>query len=123
MCRNCAGQKEGCGGSNCYNRRMNSLQVTPEIEITEEAETELEPLYRVIIHNDDVTPMDFVVHVLTSIFLLLEPDAIEVMLTAHFKGAAYVQTLPKAEAQKRINKAHFAAGLEGYPLHFSLEPE
>ncbi|CAG0965625.1 ATP-dependent Clp protease adapter protein ClpS 2 [Anaerolineales bacterium] len=100
-----------------------NLQVTPEIEITKETKTELEPLYRVIIHNDDVTPMDFVVHVLTSIFLLLEPDALEVMLTAHFKGIAYVQTLPKAEAQKRINKAHFAAGLEGYPLHFSMEPE
>jgi ATP-dependent Clp protease adapter protein ClpS len=47
----------------------------------------------------------------------------EVMLVAHYTGAAYVQTLPKAEAQKRINKAHFAAGLEGYPLHFSMEPE
>jgi len=100
-----------------------SLQVTPEIEIIEETETELEPLYRVIIHNDDVTPMDFVVHVLNSIFLLLQSDAMEVMLVAHFKGMAYVQTLPKAEAQKRINKAHFAAGIEGYPLHFSLEPE
>ena len=99
------------------------LQVTPQIKIIEESKTELEPLYRVIIHNDDVTPMDFVVHVLTSIFFLLQPDAMEVMLTAHFKGAAYVQTLPKAEAQKRINKAHFAAGLEGYPLHFSMEKE
>jgi ATP-dependent Clp protease adaptor protein ClpS len=100
-----------------------SLQVIPEIEIIEKAETELEPLYRVIIHNDDVTPMDFVVHVLASIFVLSQPDAMEVMLTAHFVGAAYVQTLPKTEAQKRINKAHFAAGLEGYPLHFSMEPE
>jgi ATP-dependent Clp protease adaptor protein ClpS len=100
-----------------------NLQVTPEIEIIEETETELEPLYRVIIHNDDVTPMDFVVHVLASIFFLLQPDAMEVMLVAHFKGAAYVQTLPKAEAQKRINKAHFAAGIEGYPLRFSMEKE
>jgi ATP-dependent Clp protease adaptor protein ClpS len=100
-----------------------SLQVTPEIESTEETETELEPLHRVIIHNDDVTPMDFVVHVLTSIFFLSPPDAMDVMLIAHYTGAAYVQTLPKAEAQKRINKAHFAAGLEGYPLHFSMEPE
>jgi ATP-dependent Clp protease adaptor protein ClpS len=99
------------------------LQATPEIEIIEETQTELEPLYRVIIHNDDVTPMDFVVNVLTSIFILSEPDALEVMLTAHYKGAAYVQTLPKTEAEKRINKAHFAAGLEGYPLHFSIEPE
>jgi len=97
------------------------IQITPDT--TEETKTALEPLYRVIIHNDDVTPMDFVVRVLTSIFFLLQPDAMEVMLTAHFKGAAYVQTLPKTEAQKRINKAHFAAGLEGYPLHFSMEPE
>ena len=74
-----------------------NLLTLPEIQIIEETETELEPLFQVIIHNDDVTPMDFVVNVLTSIFLLLEPDAMEVMLTAHFKGAAYVQTLPKAE--------------------------
>jgi ATP-dependent Clp protease adaptor protein ClpS len=100
-----------------------NLQVTPEIEIIEETKTKLEPLYRVIIHNDDITPMDFVVNVLTSIFILFQPDALEVMLIAHYKGAAYVQTLPKTEAEKRINKAHFAAGLEGYPLHFSIEPE
>jgi ATP-dependent Clp protease adaptor protein ClpS len=99
------------------------LQVTPQIEIIEGTKTELESLYRVIIHNDDVTPMDFVVNVLTSIFMLSQPDAAEVMLTAHYSGAAYVQTLPKSEAEKRINKAHFAAGLEGYPLHFSIEPE
>ncbi|HXF84525.1 MAG TPA: ATP-dependent Clp protease adaptor ClpS [Anaerolineales bacterium] len=100
-------------------------QAIPEIEIIEEQEeeTELEPLYRVIIHNDDVTPMDFVVHVLKTIFYLPNPKAVEVMLTAHFYGNAYVQTLPKSEAERRINKAHFAAGLEGYPLHFSMEPE
>ena len=99
------------------------LQTVPSIEIVEETKTELEPLYRVIIHNDDVTPMDFVVYVLITIFVLAQPDAMEAMLIAHIKGAAYVQTLPKTEAEKRINKAHFAAGLEGYPLHFSLEPE
>jgi ATP-dependent Clp protease adaptor protein ClpS len=102
---------------------MKSLQTVPEIEFVEETETELEPLYRIILHNDDVTPMDFVINVLTSIFILTQPSAQEAMLTAHFNGAAYVQTLPKTEAQKRINKAHFAAGLEGYPLHFSLETE
>ena len=99
------------------------LQVIPEIEITKETKTKLEPLYRVIIHNDDVTPMDFVVHVLTSIFYLGTDRAMDIMLMAHIKGTAYVQTLPKTEAEKRINKAHFAAGLEGYPLHFSIEPE
>lgn len=101
------------------------LQIAPEIQIIGEQqdETELEPLYRVIIHNDDVTPMDFVVHILKTIFYLSNNRAAEIMFTAHFSGTAYVQTLPKSEAEKRIQKAHFAAGLEGYPLHFSMEPE
>jgi ATP-dependent Clp protease adaptor protein ClpS len=100
-------------------------QTAPEIEIGEEQqqETAYEPLFRVIIHNDDVTPMDFVVHVLRNIFMLLLPDAVEIMYTAHYRGEAVVQILPRSEAENRINKAHFAAGLEGYPLHFSMEPE
>lgn len=101
------------------------VQIAPDIKIIEEQqeETELEPLYRVIIHNDDVTPMDFVVHILKTFFYLSNNRAAEIMFAAHFSGSAYVQTLPKSEAEKRINKAHFAAGLEGYPLHFSMEPE
>jgi ATP-dependent Clp protease adaptor protein ClpS len=86
-------------------------------------ETQLDPLYRVIIHNDDVTPMDFVVHVLKVIFDLAEPDALAVMLTAHLEGQALVQILPRRAAQARIGRAHFAAGLEGYPLTFHMEPE
>jgi len=101
------------------------VEIIPEIKIIEEQEeqTELEPLYRVIIHNDDVTPMDFVIRALTNFFYLSNPKAAEIMLIAHFSGMAYVQTLPKSEAEKRISKAHFAAGLEGYPLHFSMELE
>jgi ATP-dependent Clp protease adaptor protein ClpS len=100
---------------------MTQRQATPEIiPVSEPA---LEPLYRVIIHNDDLTPMDFVVYILQSIFMVGPPDAVSVMFEAHHSGTAYVQTLPKAEAQARIGKAHFAAGLEGYPLHFSMEPE
>lgn len=101
---------------------MNS-QTAPSIGTTPNQQTKLEPLYRVIIHNDDVTPMDFVTHILVTIFLLGYPEAVEIMLYAHNQGQAVVQILPKAEAEKRINKAHFAAGLEGHPLHFSMEPE
>lgn len=101
------------------------LQIAPEIEIIEETEeeTELEPLYRILIHNDHVTPMDFVVQILRTIFYLSNERSLDVMMTAHMTGIAYVQTVQKSEAEKRINKAHFAAGLEGYPLHFSMEPE
>ena len=99
------------------------LQVIPEIKIIEETETELEPLFRVLIHNDNVTPMDFVVHILKVNFYLANEKAAEIMFTAHIYGTAYVQTLAKSEAEKRINKAHAAANNAGYPLKFSMEPE
>lgn len=98
-------------------------EILPEIEEDTQEIADEEPLYRVLIHNDDVTPMDFVVMILEKIFQLGRADALRIMLTAHFTGIAYVQTLPKHEAQKRIAKAQFAAGLEGYPLQFSMEPE
>ena len=98
-------------------------QIEPEIQIVEEAETELEPLYRVIIHNDAVTPMDFVVHVLKNCFYLSNSKAADIMLAAHVYGTAYVQTLAKSQAEKRISKAHFEADNAGYPLKFTMELE
>ncbi len=100
-----------------------TAQVVPEVRPVTREETELEPLWRVIIHNDDVTPMDFVVYILEKIFFISGPDAVSIMFEAHYNGQAYVQTLPKSEAQARIGRAQFAAGLEGYPLRFSMEPD
>jgi ATP-dependent Clp protease adaptor protein ClpS len=98
-------------------------QAVPQINQEPTSEPELESLYRIIIHNDDVTPMDFVVVILERIFFIRGSGAVDIMYMAHVRGAAYVQTLPKTEAQSRIGRAHFAAGLEGYPLHFTMEPE
>jgi ATP-dependent Clp protease adaptor protein ClpS len=98
-------------------------QTTPQIKPVPVRETELEPMYWVIIHNDDVTPMDFVIHILVSIFQVEGPTALHIMYTAHFHGSAYIQLLPKNEAQKRVGQAHFAASIKSYPLHFTIEPE
>src|SRR5260221_3657167 len=97
--------------------------IEAEIQIIEETETELEPLYRVIIHNDHVTPMNFVVEVLKNIFYLSNGKAADIMFTAHVFGSAPVQTLAKSVAGKRIHKAHFAANNAGYPLKFTIELE
>ncbi len=95
--------------------------IRPEIDAGQE--TALEPPYRIIIHNDDVTPMDFVLYVLRKIFLLAGPRALQVMYEAHFKGSAYVQTCSKSEAIRRVTAASFEAGLQGYPLRFTIEKE
>jgi ATP-dependent Clp protease adaptor protein ClpS len=104
---------------------MAKLEVQWDLETEQERLTEdaLEPMYRVLIHNDEVTPMDFVVMILQRIFELLPLQAEHVMFVAHYTGMAYVCTLPLGEAQQRVGKAHFAAQLEGYPLLFTIEPE
>ncbi|HNT25482.1 MAG TPA: ATP-dependent Clp protease adaptor ClpS [Anaerolineales bacterium] len=99
----------------------------PEIKTPPRIQTDkasaLEPLWRVIIHNDNITPMDFVIHTLANIFHLARLHALQVMYTAHYNGQAYVQSLPQAEGQRRIGMAHTSARLNGYPLQFTLERE
>jgi ATP-dependent Clp protease adaptor protein ClpS len=87
------------------------------------AKTELEPPYRVIIHNDDVTPFDYVIAVLKAVFFFSGRDALAITTRAHLMGIAYVITLPYEEAKYRVGKAHGMARAAGYPLTFSLEPE
>lgn len=101
---------------------LGSQLVPHKTERTAE-EISREPLYRVIIHNDNITPMDFVTHILVTVFFVPHENAMTIMYAAHLNGAAYVQTLPKLEAKRRINKALFAARLQGFPLEFSMEAE
>jgi ATP-dependent Clp protease adaptor protein ClpS len=86
-------------------------------------EDELEKPFRVMILNDDVTPMEFVVMVLRTIFALTLSRAMRVMLEAHNTGCAHVVTLPLAEAQEKVYEAHSIAREAGYPLSFYLEPD
>lgn len=81
------------------------------------------PRYKVFVHNDDVTPMLFVVHVLTSIFGLETRRASEVMLEAHTTGVAFVIALTLEQAEFRVERAHGVARASGYPLTFTYEPE
>lgn len=93
----------------------------PEFVVMDDEE--LERPYRVIIENDDVTPMEFVVMVLVVIFELDLDRASAVMLEAHAKGRAYVITLPYEDARQRIYAAQSSAREAGYPLSFYLEPD
>ena len=97
-----------------------TIPATEFVVVTEE---ELERPYRVIIENDDVTPMDFVVLVLEMVFELNATQAQDVMLRAHTNGRAHVVTLPFEDARQRVYTAQSLARQFGYPLSFYLEPD
>lgn len=78
---------------------------------------------RVLVHNDDFTPYDYVIMVLQTVFHLPRPEAEHVTYQAHTTGLAHVITLPVEEAKYRVGKAHSMARMAGYPLTFTIEPE
>lgn len=77
----------------------------------------------VIIHNDDVTPYEYVVHTLNAVFMLSEELADHIAFTAHQKGSAVVVVCTRSEAEKLVSVANGRAKVEGYPLTFTLETE
>ena len=78
---------------------------------------------KVIIHNDDVTPMNFVVMILLEIFDQALMFAEMIMIDAHNNGLAIVCALPKPEAERKVRMAHFLARSNGYPLTFTIEDD
>ena len=85
--------------------------------------TQHAPRYRVLIHNDDVTPMEFVVSTLRSVFHKRMTEAVTIMLRAHTTGIAHVDTLPLEQAEFRVDQAHSLARVQKLPLKLTYEPE
>ena len=98
-------------------------EVVPRRRWRVEEADQNEPRYRVLIHNDDTTPFEYVIDTLQRIFTLSEELADHIAYTAHTEGQAVVVVRPRVEAEKLIMRAHTQARMAGYPLTFSLEPE
>lgn len=79
------------------------------------------PLYKILMHNDDYTTMDFVVSVLESIFHLPPTEANRIMLNIHMRGVGHCGTYPFDIAETKVHQVHARAKNEGYPLKCSLE--
>jgi ATP-dependent Clp protease adaptor protein ClpS len=90
-------------------------------ELVQEGES-LGELCAILIHNDNVTPYDYVIQILGSLFWLSEEIAEHIAWTAHTKGAAVVVVRPRSEAEKLAKVAGGRAKLAGFPLTFTVEP-
>ena len=79
--------------------------------------------YKVIIHNDDFTTMDFVVKILVEVFYKPESEATTIMLAVHEQGQGLVGIYSYDMAVSMTNKATSLAREAGYPLRITYEPE
>src|SRR5690242_7689452 len=93
-----------------------------ESAVAERAEkVEEPPLYRVLLHNDDYTTMDFVVWVLQSVFNLPEEAAIQIMLNVHMKGIGVAGVYTYEVAETKVALVENLARQHEYPLKCTME--
>jgi len=80
-------------------------------------------LYKVLLHNDDYTPMEFVVLVLREVFAKSDADATAIMLHAHTRGMAVAGVYTFEIAETKLQQTMGLAEKAGFPLLCTMEPE
>ena len=85
--------------------------------------TKRPPLYKVMLLNDDYTPMEFVVHILERFFGLNHSQAFEIMLTVHKKGLAVVGVFTHEIAESKVSQVMDMARRHQHPLQCTMERE
>ena len=85
--------------------------------------TKKPPMYKVMILNDDYTPMEFVVNVLERFFGMTHAQAFELMLTVHKKGLAVVGVFSFEVAETKVMQVMDFAQRHQHPLQCTMEKE
>ncbi|MBG1231635.1 ATP-dependent Clp protease adapter ClpS [Aestuariivirga litoralis] len=84
--------------------------------------TQKPSLYKVLLMNDDYTPMEFVVHVLESVFNKTSEDAYTIMLHVHTKGVGVCGVYTFEVAETKLSEVMDMAKQDGHPLQCTMEP-
>ena len=87
-----------------------------------EEKTKTPRLYRVLLHNDDYTTMEFVVMVLVVVFHRSETEAVDIMLHVHRKGVGVAGVYSKEIAESRVEKVTRMSREAQFPLLCTMEP-
>ena len=87
-----------------------------------ESRKALIPQYNIIMWNDEVTTMEFVVRILINMFQKDYPTAEGLMFEIHSNGMATVATMPLEQAEFKVDQVHMAASMEEFPFICTIEP-
>ena len=87
------------------------------------AKTQRPSMYKVLLLNDDYTPMEFVVHVLERFFGITNQQAVELMLTVHRRGVAVVGVFSFEVAETKVTQVMDYARQNQHPLQCTMEKE
>lgn len=93
------------------------------VKLQTRTRTKRPPMYKVLILNDDFTPMEFVVHVLERFFGVSHAQAFDLMLTVHQKGLAVVGVFSYEIAETKVTQVMDFSQRNQHPLQCTMERE
>ncbi|MDO6705788.1 MULTISPECIES: ATP-dependent Clp protease adapter ClpS [unclassified Photobacterium] len=97
--------------------------ISPESDILNEEDTQVKPpsMYKVILNNDDYTPMDFVIEVLQKFFSMDLERATQLMLAVHYEGKAVCGVFTAEVAETKVAQVMMYAREHEHPLLCTME--
>ena len=93
-----------------------------QLVLDSRTKTKKPSMYKVLMMNDDYTPMEFVVEILESYFGMGREKATQVMLTVHTKGKGVCGIYPRDTAETKATQVNQYARDSGHPLLCEVEP-
>ncbi len=94
-----------------------------DVVAEEKTKTKKPRRFKVLLHNDDYTTMEFVVHLLVTFFRKSHAEATHLMLTVHHKGSAVCGVYPREVAETKVDEVIRYARENGHPLLCTMEAE
>lgn len=94
-----------------------------ESAVEERKKTHRPRRWRVLLHNDDYTSMEFVVHILMTHFKKPPAEATFIMLQVHHKGVGVAGVYPRDVAETKVAEAMDEARAQGMPLLLTIEAD
>lgn len=94
-----------------------------DLELLERKKVDRPKRFKVLLHNDDYTTMEFVIEVLMRFFHKEETEAMHIMLNVHHKGQGVCGLYPKDIAETKVAQVLDFAREHGMPLMITAEPE
>jgi ATP-dependent Clp protease adaptor protein ClpS len=98
------------------------VPLAPEAVPRTEERTSLAPQWKVLLHDDDTTTMEFVVWLLGEVFGKEPPEAMRLMLEVHNEGVALITVTTLERGELYLEQVRSLARPRGFPLVASLEP-
>src|SRR5262245_39264216 len=94
-----------------------------DVSVQERQETKRPRRFKVVLYNDDYTPMEFVVTILEQVFAKTATEATQIMLRIHRGGQGVAGVYVQEIAETKVSAVHRMAESRGYPLRAGVEAE